>query len=296
MRVLVTPCPAGRVIALRLGAFGALLIGLGWIVAPSASGALGSWASPSDNQGGDRTLNGVSCVSAQWCTAVGSSSSASGLVRPLAESWDGATWSVAPGPSLATSEGSLNGVSCVSAKWCTAVGNYGSATLVESWDGATWSVVPSPTPGTYGGLSGVSCSSYRSCTAVGNYSNGTGSGSSTLPGILVESWNGATWSAVPAQSPSVAHLYGVSCATARSCKAVGDYASGSGLVRSLAASSNGSAWSLVPSPSARVSYLYGVSCATADSCKAVGQYTNSRSGVSPMDALVESWNGTAWSL
>jgi len=153
--------------------------------------------------------------------------------------------------------------------------------------------VPSPTPGNYGALSGVSCSSARSCVAVGNYSNGTGSASSTLPRTLVESWNGTAWSVVPGPSPSVAYLYGVSCASARSCKAVGDYAARSRLRRTLVESWNGTSWSVMQGPSPSVAYLYGVSCVSAMSCKATGEYAN-YSGV--VRTLVESWNGSAWSI
>ena len=67
--------------------------------------------------------------------------------------------------------------------------------------------------------------------------------SSDLRRTLVESWNGTAWSVVASPSPSVAFLYGVSCPSARSCKAVGEYANNSGAVRTLVESWNGTAWS-----------------------------------------------------
>jgi hypothetical protein len=170
-------------------------------------------------------------------------SSSTGLGRTLVESWNGTAWSVVPSPIIVPNESAFNGVFCLSAKSCVAVGDNSSSTLVESWNGIAWSVVPSPTPGKYGGLSSVSCSSTRSCVAVGNYSNGTGSGSSTLSRTLVESWNGIAWSVVAGPSPSVAFFYGVSCSSARSCKALGEYANNSGVVRALIESWNGTAWS-----------------------------------------------------
>ena len=117
-------------------------------------------------------------------------------------------------------------------------------TLVESWNGTAWSVVPSPiiVPNE-SAFNGVFCLSAKSCVAVGNYSNGTGSGSSTLSRTLVESWNGIAWSVVAGPSPSVAFFYGVSCSSARSCKALGEYANNSGVVRALIESWNGTAWS-----------------------------------------------------
>lgn len=245
---------------------------------------------------GVASLNGVSCTSDRFCMAVGSSSSSSnagGAVRVLVESWDGKRWSVTPGPSLAPAAAALNGVACASAKSCTAVGNDGSATLVELWDSSTWSAVHSPTPGSYGGFSGVSCATAASCMAVGNFSYGTGSGSSILPRALAESWRSRNWSVVPLRSPSVAHLYAVSC-TSRSCQAVGDYANASGVAQSLAESWNGATWSFVPTPRLPTAYLYGVACTTARFCVAVGQYSDSVRGAKPMGSLIEDWDGTAW--
>src|ERR1700678_3048671 len=66
-------------------------------------------------------LNGVSCVSDQACTAVGEYVGASGW-QTLIESWDGSTWSIVPSPSVSPSLGTyLDGVSCLSATFCTAV-------------------------------------------------------------------------------------------------------------------------------------------------------------------------------
>ena len=250
---------------------------------------------PSPDRGLASTLSAVSCASGKWCVAVGEYDNNNSLSQTLIESWNGTAWSTVASPTLAPKQGAFNGVSCVSAGSCVAVGDYAGNTLVESWDGTAWSVVPSPTPGSYGGLSGVECSSARSCVAVGNYSNGTGSGSSILPRTLVESWNGAAWSVVPSPSPSVAYLYGVSCASARSCTAVGDYATKSQVRQVLVESWNGTSWSTVANPSPFAAYLYGVSCASARACKAVGEYS-ANGGASPTDALIDSWNGTAWSI
>ena len=81
-------------------------------------------------------LGGVSCVSAGTCTAVGGHyRHNAGHELPLAERWDGAGWAIqtTPNPSggatpLFNGSGQLNGVSCVSAGTCTAVGGG----LVES--------------------------------------------------------------------------------------------------------------------------------------------------------------------
>ena len=73
--------------------------------------------------------------------------------------------------------GGFSAVSCVSGRWCAAVGTRSSgfqrtAALAEVWDGAHWSVVPaaSVVSARFGSeLNGVSCTSRRWCIAVGSF-------------------------------------------------------------------------------------------------------------------------------
>jgi hypothetical protein len=218
-------------------------------------------------------------VSASACAAVGWSAN-----RTLAESWNGTAWSVAPGPRHV---GLLNGVSCVSASACVAVGGLNGRTLAESRNGTTWSVVPTPALSAGGQLYAVSCVSASACTAVGE------SGPGTVPQPLVESWNGTEWSTVPSPSPGPgqSNLYAVSCVSASACTAVGE----SGY-KTLAESWNGTTWSVVPTlnPGSDSNELTGVSCVSARACTAVGY--DAHVGGALVRALVESWNGTTWSL
>ena len=243
-------------------------------------------------------LTGVSCASAATCTAVGYYFSTPGADRTLIESWNGTTWTVVPSPSRGNS---LTDVSCVSAAACTAVGSYttGNAykTLIESWNGTTWTVVPSPNPGAgylYHLLNGVSCVSTAACTAVGNDSTGSGSPSRTL----IESWNGTSWSVMPSAQPGENnYLNGTSCIAApAACTAVGsDLKSGSPARTTLIETRNGTTWSVVPSPNRghrNWDSLYGVSCVSATACTAVGAYQDR-----PVNrTLIESWDGTSWSV
>jgi hypothetical protein len=204
------------------------------------------------------------------------------------------TWSVVSSPNPGTSSNFLYGVSCASAGTCTAVGFKGSATLVESWNGTSWSVVPSPSPGSGDVFGGVSCASAAACTAAGGYYN-----SSDVPTTLVESWNGTSWSVVPSPNPGSggSTLSGVSCVSAAACTAVGTKTSGVNFVpRTLIESWNGTSWSAVPSPNrgSDGDPLSGVSCVSAAACTAVGPQT---SGVGCVRrTLIESWNGTSWSV
>ena len=246
-------------------------------------------ASPNPAASTAAVLNGVSCASATNCIAVGNYTKSSGQ-RPLAERWNGTTWSlVAPTNPPGAMFPDLNGVSCPSTTSCFAVGNYETGafenTLVEQWNGTSWSIVASPNaagaPESI--LSGVSCPTTADCTAVGREFNG-----SDLV-TLAEQWNGTSWSIVASPNPTGAgqsDFSGVSCAIAASCYGVG-YSSGP-VDDALVEHWDGTTWSIVTNPSPTISsFLAGVTCASTASCFAVG---------SSLGALVERWDGVAWSI
>jgi hypothetical protein len=212
-------------------------------------------------------------------------------------------WSVTPSPSVpGATETYLNGVSCTNSSSCVAVGyDYNGSsyeTLAESWDGAAWSVVPSPSPSTgYNYLYSVSCTSSSYCVAVGAYSDPP-SGLQTL----VEVWNGAEWSVVLSPNATNADnsLGSVSCVDPTHCVAVGGFDGGALANQTLVESWNGSAWSIVssPNPGTEADILSGVSC-TSRACTAVGYSIDLPGRInprSPPKTLVESWDGTEWSV
>ena len=269
--------------------------------APAASGA-GTFsvvASPNPTGSTGSHLNGVSCVSASNCTAVGYYATSSSPGRTLVERWNGTTWSIIPSPNPTGSTGGyLNSVSCVSASNCTAVGYYTTAsspgrTLVERWNGTKWSIIPSPNAtgsiGSY--LNAVSCTAATSCAAVGYSYN------STATKTLAARWNGTNWavSASPNPSGDDPALFSVSCASATNCLAVGNYTSTSGSDATLAERWNGTKWSIVasPTPKGSDSYLNAVSCASGTYCIAVG---STYPATGPGRTLVERWNGSAWAI
>ena len=117
--------------------------------------------------------------------------------RALGEFWNGRKWSIEriPNPNGGAILIELSGLSCRSAKACTAVGNYWptaytEVTLAETWNGKKWSMehTPNPSHAVDRDLSGVSCTSATTCVAVGNYGAIT---DRTL--TLGEAWNGKTW-------------------------------------------------------------------------------------------------------
>jgi hypothetical protein len=188
----------------------------------------------------------------------------------------------------------FNDVSCVSARYCVAVGDRtnSSGLLAEQWNGSKWALttVKLPSGSTSGDLNSVSCASVTDCLAVGGwYSASSG-------GPLAELWNGKAWTAikapaaVPAGTTATPTLTSVSCPAARRCVAVGDDFNGDGFADVW----NGAKVTAVkvPAPVKKTGVdLSGVSCHSAASCVAVGAYYGSGS---TYGALSATWNGKAW--
>jgi hypothetical protein len=143
---------------------------------------------------------------------------------PLIESFDGTNWSIVASPHGARYS-FLKSVSCTSPASCIAVGaaearGFGSSsTLVMTWDGVSWSKSTAQDPGgNHNFLFGATCTSSTNCVAVGAYTTG----SHNRFKLLIETWNGSTWSTTP--SPNLSgkeELVAVSCAAKNTCAAVG---------------------------------------------------------------------------
>ena len=127
------------------------------------------------------------------------SSNGNGLI----ERWNGSAWSIVASPAIAGATSvTFSGVSSASATLCVAVGqSHGPSypndvALLEQWNGAGWSVVAVPLPEvTYiSRLSEVSCPAVTSCFAAG-YADASGGR------IVVDRWDGTSWSLAPAVTP-----------------------------------------------------------------------------------------------
>ncbi len=277
---------------------------LAFALAPSgaAQAASASWSiTPTPN--GPHAFYGVSCISSTRCVAVGSATKGTGIQRSLVEFWNGTKWSLLPSPNQGSGVNTLYGVSCIRPTRCVAVGAYYPSpstdqTLVESWNGHSWSITPSPDQGSGDNLLlGVSCTSSNNCMAAGDYVNATG-----VLRTLVESWNGTAWSITPSpdQGSGSDGFNDVSCSGPTNCMAVGDYSSNPIPTLNLVESWNGTDWSITssPSPAGAVSALFSVWCASSTSCTAVGFAKPAVQVLSESVSqnLVESWNGSAWSI
>jgi hypothetical protein len=278
----------------------------------SATKAAGGWSVVSAPTPTSITvqLNGVSCVNDADCWAVGYDYlPATGVTQALIEQWNGKSWKIVPGPTLPNSGSSvLNGVACISADDCWAVGDSIAAggnpeTLIEQDTGGGWSVVSysasAPGPVTNASLSAVTCAGSGDCWAVGSVNDGTATG---MPWTLVEENAGNGWSTVPSLTPPDGdYLDGVTCIAGGDCWAVGappknELPQGGGAsVGAPIEEGTGSVWRIASSPAipSQVSQLSAVSCVSADLCWAVG---SSRGAGGDTDVLIEENTGSGWSI
>jgi hypothetical protein len=253
-----------------------------------------SWSiTPSPNSG-TSSLDGVSCLSPAKCVAVGSTGS---IGQALVETWDGRRWLITPSPRQGNDISTLTDVSCAGPAFCTAVGWYETAppplihVLIEMWNGIRWSVIPSPSSGSGdNSLTDVSCASTTFCLALGS----TGpSGPGLVEGSgLIETWNGIRWSIIAGPRPiglsGYASFADVSCTSPVFCMAVGGYSQSN---VSLTEIWNGTRWLMINNTAYTKNEVGALSCTSPAFCVDGGG-----SGPGGADALIETWDGTAWSI
>jgi hypothetical protein len=265
---------------------------------------------PPESGNGHRAY-GVSCVSADFCVAVGDNWSLEvHTAVTLAERWNGNAWAPMETPNpTGLDEGwkhnwyaHLRGVSCASTDACVAVGHYRNEEhdeepqpLAERWNGSEWTmtVAPLPAGAVAGRLDGISCFSATECVAVGRSWSALG-----VEEPLALAWNGSKWTVEATISPLLAvggWLLGVSCSGATTCTAVGSYEMEGGDEAILVERWDGSEWMIQPTPIPEVSpeaRLEDVSCPSSTACTAVGYF---RSGPTVV-TLAEHWDGADWTV
>ncbi|HEX5009774.1 MAG TPA: hypothetical protein VFY71_05185 [Planctomycetota bacterium] len=218
--------------------------------------------------------------------------------RTLTESWDGEAWAIVPSPNTGKRLNELDGVAAVSPTDAWAVGHATSgdvldeSTLILRWDGAEWAIVPSPNPGmSFNSLRAVASVAPDDVWAVGR----TGPQFGPFK-VLIEHWNGASWSVVPgANMPSTNNeLHGVAVVAADDIWAAGYF--GEFVFSPLIEHWDGSTWSIVPSPDPTQSsnILYAAAAAGPDDAWVVGLAKNLFTSVE--GTLTERWDGDAWSV
>jgi erythromycin esterase-like protein len=162
----------------------------------------------SPNPGGCcNALNAVTTVGESGAWAAGNTGKT--FDEALIERWNGRAWKQVTSPRPAGSRGStLTAIAAGSPANAWAVGYYFADTkfepavftLTERWNGRSWRQVASPSPGGSVGSSGDQSLLQAVCTispsdawSAGSYSSG-----SPLGKILIERWNGRTWTQLPA--------------------------------------------------------------------------------------------------
>jgi hypothetical protein len=248
-------------------------------------------------------LAAVSCAGPLACVAIGQqglSPHASPVLvlgkpgRPLAV-MVGQTAAVIGGAAAPVLSG-WDALSCTSPEDCVAVAD-GYAGV---FDGTHWQAeaLPVPADATRASrpayqlvLSSVSCAGPNDCMAVGRYT-GAGGRSGTLAERLV----GHNWSVSPTVQPPgggpsyAAELSSVSCPSASSCVAVGDYYYDA-RDKAIAEVFTHGHWTMsaVLSPGKKTTTLVSVACQVGPACTAVGYFY-------PTGAIAESLRQGRWSL
>jgi hypothetical protein len=178
------------------GGFRGRAIALHW------DGAAWSMANPKQPDRG-AGFAAVDALASNDVWAVGSDGKA-----PLAEHYDGSTWSVVPTPDI---EGELYAVEAIAPGDVWAAGESDDSTLIMHWNGGSWTVVPSPNgpmPGNQ--LADLVAAGPNRVWAVGTSYDDI----SVIYRTLVERWNGSEWKIVDSPNPDAEYsdLEGVTLA------------------------------------------------------------------------------------
>jgi hypothetical protein len=311
---LFLPAVAGILITLTawsLGSAPAVPAGAKALTSPPLVSAT-DWTVPPTNSfstlpAGNATLNGVACPNSSLCWAVGQQGGGAGggalLVPWVFNGWQLVTNGSTPDGTTPGAE--LNSISCAGGSFCMAVGGgeNGGTPLALVWNNY-WNQASGPSlpaGATSGELSSVSCPAVGECEALGTSFTGS---TATL---VAYQWSSTTtaWTPVTVATPSVAgsppdmQVTGMDCVSATWCLAVGDSDVQSSADVPISEQWNGSAWTLVTTPPGTGtgdtgSYLKSVSCDGTSFCKAVGAV---KAGGGAADRnLVETWNGSTWSV
>jgi hypothetical protein len=289
-------------------------------LAESWNGTRWTTGSIPKNGGSFPGLYGISCVSRQFCVAVGSVYVSAEVEQPIVLMWNGKSWYRPALPALPTpgpNGDKLSSVACTSTRSCFAVGfqsllqreepgqpGAADTTLVERWNGRVWEVMSSPNEGPYGNLLDAVACGTNYCEAAGFYEQAdqSGMGYPNPEQPLVERWNGKTWWVLPSPSnaSSYAGVYGIGCSSSSRCVATVDsYDIPFGGESATVMTCSNVACILDSPPASQSPYetsggfLQGVACAVGSQCYVVGSYAYDASG--DTRTIVQVLTGTAWS-
>jgi hypothetical protein len=227
----------------------------------------------------DAELLSVSCASKAYCLAVGTKATPVSTGQPIAQRWNGTTWSLLTQPMPASS---IADVSCPAVGHCVGVGMSVSSSptgIALVFDGSGWQAQNLPA-----GMvpASVSCPSPSSCFAVGTLNGGPAVATAGQNGH----WQRMTFPSHPANEP--VNLTDVSCPTTSFCLALGHvYVNDQRGWDTFVAELTGSAWILTHGPSALFAKdLEGaLECTSAANCVLLAGQP---------EPGAASWNGQTW--
>ena len=250
------------------------------------------------NTGGAAQIISLSCASAGDCSAVGDYATSGGLEDAFAVTETNGTWGTAeeiPGTTPASHYviAYVNSVSCASAGNCSAGGQYVSSAgytyaYVVTERNGTWGtarrvpgLVMPQNKGAFASVGSVSCASAGNCSAAGGYTARSGGTQAFV--VTEKDGHWATAQEIPGlatlNTGGDAAISSVSCTSAGTCGAVGDYQGSGGQEAFVVSEANGT-WGTakeVPGLAALnrdgAAVINSISCASADHCSAGGYYT-----------------------
>jgi hypothetical protein len=239
-------------------------------------------------------LNDVSCWAPDRCIAVGDFFRKPGHERPLAERWNGHSWTVIHTPA-AHDSAKLDHISCASRSACMAVGatspgdDATAPHLVEQWTGSRWSITHPPLP--MGAdpvtITSVSCPSGTSCTIAGT---ATSSGTVTP---FADTFSDGTWrtDALPATAGllKVGQVLTVDCASPTACVMVATVGAGADIPSSYSLSGHADSWTQTSLPDGL--NVTSIACTATSSCLIAGYTTDVDDEPT---AAIAHWDGTSW--
>ena len=244
-------------------------------------------------------LFALACATSASCSAGGSYKAGGGLVEAMVVSRSNGHWLRAvslqlPMNAAAQPFAEVNGLACISAGNCVAVGDYqyqGGSGKPEAfiatqrrgrWSRAFVPALPAnASPTASNQLEGVSCLRIGYCAAIGNYRDLAGNEQIVaLAKPVAGHWGQGVEVTAPVQAGSAprAFMEGISCTAPGACVAVGPYDSGTNELAMGAVELTGT-WRravslrLPPNANGTFAALRSISCTTAGSCLAVGAYS-----------------------
>jgi hypothetical protein len=257
------------------------------------NGSTWSLAAAADEPNAANALSAVSAASPSDVWAVGSFTPNGGSSRPLAERWNGSTWTITPFPA-ASGRNFLTAVKAFAPDDAWAIGyavnNSAVTSYAARWDGSKWNSVALAPVGENAQLFGMTGMGDNDLWVVGTARGRNGEAKS-----VAEHLDGNSWAVVPMKSPGRAVLLSVTEIAPNDVWAVGT-SSPDHVIQFLNLSEHwdGTSWRVVPIPSikGRFNYLYTVAHASRNDVWAVGSSAVS-SGSVPMALR---WNGHRWIL